>query len=120
MDHSGPARAGLRDGWLSEGLYAPGETQEKHGCVQQSPSRIDSPLYRNRRNPRGLGLILPRLTRIVPQLTIAAVLGLVLLMICASVFHASRKEYRSIGVNMLLLLLAACIAVSYLVWVPVA
>ncbi len=67
-----------------------------------------------------LGLILPKLTNILPQLTIAAAIGLVLVMVSAAVFHATRKEYSNIGVNIVLLLLAAFIVVGYLAWVPVA
>src|SRR5690348_10912383 len=53
-----------------------------------------------------LGLILPKLTHLLPQLTIAAAMGLVLVMVLAAVFHATRKEYRYIGGNIVLLLLA--------------
>jgi uncharacterized membrane protein YphA (DoxX/SURF4 family) len=67
-----------------------------------------------------LGLILPVATGIVPVLTIAAAVGLVLVMLSAAVFHASRKEYSTIGVNAVLLLLAAFIVVGHLVWVPLA
>lgn len=67
-----------------------------------------------------LGLILPQLTRIVPQLTIAAAFGLALVMLLATIFHISRKEYRNIGMNIVLLLLAAFIAVGHLIWVPLA
>lgn len=67
-----------------------------------------------------LGLILPKLTNIVPQLTIAAAIGLVLVMASAAVFHTIRKEYSNIGANIVLLLLAAVIAVGYLAWVPFA
>jgi putative oxidoreductase len=67
-----------------------------------------------------LGLILPKLTNIVPQLTIAAAIGLVLVMASAAVFHATRKEYSNTGANIVLLLLAAFIVVGYLAWVPVA
>ena len=67
-----------------------------------------------------LGLILPKLTNIVPQLTIAAAIGLVLVMASAAVFHATRKEYSNMGGNIVLLLLAAFIVVGYLAWVPVA
>jgi uncharacterized membrane protein YphA (DoxX/SURF4 family) len=67
-----------------------------------------------------LGLILPVVTGIVPVLTIAAAVGLVLVMLSAAVFHASRKEYSTIGVNAVLLLLAAFIVVGHLVWVPLA
>jgi putative oxidoreductase len=67
-----------------------------------------------------LGLILPKLTHILPQLTIAAAIGLVLVMVSAAVFHATRKEYRTIGANIVLGLVAAFIVVGYLAWVPVA
>jgi len=68
-----------------------------------------------------LGLILPKLTKIMPQLTIAAAIGLVLVMLSAAVFHATRKEYSNIGGNILLLLLAAFIVVGYLAgWAPIA
>jgi uncharacterized membrane protein YphA (DoxX/SURF4 family) len=67
-----------------------------------------------------LGLILPKLTKILPQLTIVAAIGLILVMVSAVVFHATRKEYSNIGTNIVLLLLAAFIAVGYLAWVPVA
>lgn len=68
-----------------------------------------------------LGLILPKLTQIVPQLTIAAAIGLILVMLSAAVFHAARKEYSTIGMNAVLLLLAAFIAVGYLAaWAPIA
>ena len=67
-----------------------------------------------------LGLVLPKLTKILPQLTIAAAIGLILVMVSAVVFHATRKEYSNIGTNIVVLLLAAFIAVGYLAWVPVA
>ena len=67
-----------------------------------------------------LGLVLPKLTNILPQLTIAAAIGLILVIVSAVVFHATRKEYSNIGANIVLLLLAAFIAVGYLAWVPVA
>ena len=67
-----------------------------------------------------LGLILPKLTKILPQLTIVAAIGLILVMVSAVAFHATRKEYSNIGTNIVLLLLAAFIAVGYLAWVPVA
>lgn len=68
----------------------------------------------------GIGLILPKLTNILPQLTIAAALGLALAMLSAVVFHIARKEYTVIAPSLILLLLSAFIAVGYLVWVPVA
>lgn len=67
-----------------------------------------------------LGLILPKLTKLLSQLTIAAAIGLALVMVCAAVFHATRKEYSSTGVTIVLLLLAASLAVGYLIWIPIA
>ncbi len=59
-----------------------------------------------------IGLILPAITGIQSWLTIAAALGLVLVMVSASVFHASRREYQNIGMNIVLLLLAAFIVLG--------
>lgn len=65
-----------------------------------------------------LGLILPILTGVQPWLTIAAAIGLVVIMLCAAVFHAAHKEYSQIGTNIALLLLAAFIVVGHIAWVP--
>lgn len=46
-----------------------------------------------------IGLILPSLTRIQPRLTALAAAGLVLIMILAALFHASRGEFSAIGIN---------------------
>ncbi|MBO9611763.1 MAG: DoxX family protein [Dyadobacter sp.] len=40
----------------------------------------------------GIGLVLPSLTNIRPALTFVAAVGVVLLMVCAMVFHLSRGE----------------------------
>lgn len=65
----------------------------------------------------GIGLILPALTGIFPWLTVAAAVGLVLLMLCAVIFHAWHREFRSIGVNAVLLGLSVLIVVGRLAWV---
>ena len=57
-----------------------------------------------------IGLVLPALTGIVPWLTPLAALGLVILMIGAVVFHFLRKDYPSIVVNLVLLVMAAFVA----------
>ena len=57
----------------------------------------------------GLGLILPSLTRIRPELTVYAALGLVLVMIGAIVFHATRSEGASIANNVFLMAVVAFI-----------
>lgn len=58
----------------------------------------------------GLGLILPALLRTKPQLTAWAAIGLATVMILAAIFHFSRGEVSVIGMNMVLLLIAAFIA----------
>lgn len=65
-----------------------------------------------------IGLILPGLTHIAPLLTTAAAVGLVLVMIFAAIYHASHREFPSIGINAILLLLAAFIVVGRLLWLP--
>ena len=58
----------------------------------------------------GLGLILPALLRIKPQLTAWAAIGLALVMLFAAGFHASRGENSAIGMNVILALIAIFIA----------
>ena len=57
-----------------------------------------------------LGLILPAALDIAPILVPLAALGLVLIMIGAAITHARRKENQMIGVNVVLLILAAVVA----------
>ena len=57
----------------------------------------------------GLGLILPSLTGIRPELTVYAAAGLVLVMIGAIVFHATRSESASIVNNVFLAAVVAFI-----------
>ncbi|MGB9359319.1 MAG: DoxX family protein [Acidimicrobiia bacterium] len=49
----------------------------------------------------GVGLILPSVTRIQPQLSVYAAAGLVLVMAGAVVFHANRGEGASIATNVI-------------------
>lgn len=58
----------------------------------------------------GLGIVLPALLRIQPQLTIFAAYGIIVLMIVASVFHISRGEAKDIGFNIFIALLAVFVA----------
>ena len=67
-----------------------------------------------------LGLILPEATGILPRLTVAAAVGLVIVMLSAAIFHASRREYSGIGINVVLLLLAALIVIGRLTFAPLA
>lgn len=57
-----------------------------------------------------MGLILPTLFRIQPKLTPIAAVGIIVLMICASVFHIMRGEVSGIGVNVVFAIVAAFIA----------
>lgn len=59
-----------------------------------------------------LGLILPAVTGILPWLTIAAALGLAVVMVCAMIFHISRREFSVLGINLVLLLLALFIVLG--------
>ena len=57
-----------------------------------------------------VGLILPSLLRIQPKLTPIAAVGLGLVMLFAVVFHISRGETGVIGMNFVLIAIAAFIA----------
>ncbi len=57
-----------------------------------------------------LGLILPSLLRTQPRLTPIAAIAIIVLMICASVFHISRGEGSDITPNIAFALIAAFIA----------
>ncbi|MDH3307977.1 MAG: DoxX family protein [Acidimicrobiia bacterium] len=58
----------------------------------------------------GLGLILPAVTRIQPQLVPVAAGGLALLMLSAVIFHIGRGEYGNVGSNVLWIIVTAFIA----------
>jgi uncharacterized membrane protein YphA (DoxX/SURF4 family) len=58
----------------------------------------------------GIGLILPSLLRIKPQFTPIAAIGMMVLMVCASIFHIVRGEASSIGANIVFAGMAAFIA----------
>lgn len=60
----------------------------------------------------GLGLVLPHATGIAPILTPIAGLALALIMLLAAIFHAQRKEYQAIGMNIILLALAVFVAIG--------
>ena len=57
-----------------------------------------------------IGLVLPALPGILPWLTPLAALGLALTMVGAALTHLRRKEYGTIAVNAVLLVLAAFVA----------
>ena len=57
-----------------------------------------------------LGLLLPSLLRLKPNLTPFAAVLLIVLMICAAIFHILRGEVSQTGVNAVFALIAAFIA----------
>lgn len=58
----------------------------------------------------GIGLLLPSILRIKPTLTVWAAVGLAVVMVLAAGFHVSRGENEVIGMNIILVLVAAFIA----------
>jgi uncharacterized membrane protein len=62
----------------------------------------------------GLGLLLPGLTRIRPELTPLAAAGLTAIMLLAAAYHLSRGEVPNIAGNLVVALLTAWIA--YVRW----
>ena len=67
-----------------------------------------------------LGLILPSLLRIQPKLTPIAAVGLALVMLFAAAFHISRGETPAIGMNFVLIALAAFVAWGRFKKAPIA
>jgi hypothetical protein len=67
-----------------------------------------------------IGLVLPLLTGIQPWLTVAAAIGLIVLQVCAVVFHVSRGELRALPANAVLLLLALFVVIGRVSFVSVA
>jgi uncharacterized membrane protein YphA (DoxX/SURF4 family) len=66
----------------------------------------------------GIGVILPAVTGILPELTAWAATGLAVIMAFAMVFHLRRKEYQAIIVNFILFALAAFVAYGRFVLEP--
>ena len=58
----------------------------------------------------GVGIILPALLKIKPSLTPLAAVGIILLMISATIFHTSRGESSVITFNIIVILLAGFVA----------
>jgi putative oxidoreductase len=57
-----------------------------------------------------LGLLLPSLLWIKPVFTPVAALGIIAIMLMASVFHITRSEFSAVGFTLILALVAAFIA----------
>ncbi len=67
----------------------------------------------------GLGLILPSITRIRPELTPLAALGLIVIMVGAVVWHIGRDELTNVGINVLNAVILAYIAYGRWRLVPI-
>lgn len=67
----------------------------------------------------GLGLILPSISRIRPELTPLAAVGLMVVMVGAAVFHIGREEYLNIGINVVDIAILAYIAYGRWRLVPI-
>lgn len=68
----------------------------------------------------GLGLLLPSILRIKPILTPIAAIGLVTIMVFASIFHISRGETSVIGINFVIMAIALFVAWGRIKKVPIA
>ena len=58
----------------------------------------------------GMGLTLPGLVRIQPALISAAAVGVMIVMIAATIYHLARAEYSSALITMVLLAMATFVA----------
>ena len=58
----------------------------------------------------GLGLLIPSIFRFKPMLTVWAAIGLITVMLFASIFHISRGEFSAIGMNFIIMAIAFFIA----------
>jgi uncharacterized membrane protein YphA (DoxX/SURF4 family) len=67
-----------------------------------------------------LGLILPALTGILPWLTVAAAIGLAVIMVAAIIFHILRGETNRIAFNIVFLLLLLFVTYGRIVLAPLA
>jgi uncharacterized membrane protein YphA (DoxX/SURF4 family) len=66
-----------------------------------------------------IGLIVPALTRIKPGLTPLAALGLCMVMVLATLFHAVRGEYSTMPLTLVLAAMAAFVAKGRSALVPI-
>jgi putative oxidoreductase len=57
-----------------------------------------------------IGLILPGLTRILPAAIVWAAVGIMIVMVSATIWHLVRSEFSSAGITFVLLVMATCVA----------
>jgi uncharacterized membrane protein YphA (DoxX/SURF4 family) len=60
----------------------------------------------------GVGLILPGLTRIMPWLVTWAAVGIMIVMVSATIYHLARGEISAAAITLLLLAMATFVAYS--------
>lgn len=65
-----------------------------------------------------IGLVLPAATGVFPILTPIAGFALALVMVCAAIFHLTRKEYQGIGMNVILMLFSLFVGIGRLLIMP--
>src|SRR3954469_15728799 len=58
----------------------------------------------------GVGLIVPAMTRVQPRLVVWAAGGIMIVMVCATVWHLARGEMSSAAITLLLLAMATFVA----------
>jgi uncharacterized membrane protein YphA (DoxX/SURF4 family) len=109
--------------WILQGLLAAAflysgtlkATQPKEKLVKNYPFVTDFStgtvkLIGASQVAAAFGLILPALTGIAVILTPLAAVGLGLIMVFAAIYHLRKGEYSSIGINAVILILAAIVA----------
>ncbi len=62
------------------------------------------------------GLVLPPLTGIAPGLALAAAIGFAILQVLAACVHGSRREFKIMPMNLVLIVLAAVVAWLATTW----
>jgi uncharacterized membrane protein YphA (DoxX/SURF4 family) len=67
-----------------------------------------------------IGLTLPGMTRVMPWLVSWAAIGIMIVMISATVFHIARSENSSAAITFVLLLMATFVAYARLRRLPIA
>jgi hypothetical protein len=66
------------------------------------------------------GLIVPAVTRIMPRLVPSAAVGIMIVMVSATVFHLMRGEFSSAAITLVLLAMAAFVAYARWRLAPIA
>ena len=67
----------------------------------------------------GIGLVVPGVTRIKPVFMLAAALGVVIVLVAATIYHVMRSEMSSAGITAVLLVMASVVAHGRLRLAPI-